>query len=184
MRFLIDLLDETIALIPKAYQPETLIGMYIPGLGVLLSLLVLILTGIIATNFFGQRIVSWGEAILAKIPLVRSIYYAVKQIMQAVFSSNGKAFRKVMLIEYPRKGIWTIAFLTGTLKSPKNEELLSVFIPTTPNPTSGFMMLVAKEEATELSMTVDEALKFVISLGVVNIPLQANDLNNSYQADL
>lgn len=169
------------ALLPTAYQPEKLLGMHIPGLGVVLSLILLLVTGIIARNFLGQRLVSFGEKILAKIPLVRSIYNASKQVIHALFASNGQAFRKVLLIEYPRKGLWSIAFLTSTnhseIDTHTGEEMLSVFVPTTPNPTSGFLIIVPKREAIELTMTIDEALKFVISLGVMqptlSIPIEA-----------
>jgi uncharacterized membrane protein len=171
LRFIIDLLDNTLALVPKAYQPEQLLGIHIPGLGVVLSLLLLLATGIFATNFFGQRLVSWGESILSRIPLVRSIYSAVKQVMNAVLSTNSEAFRKVLLIEYPRKGMWTIAFQTGAtnteINTKANEEMVSLFVPTTPNPTSGFLMMLPKREVTELNMSIDEALKFIISLGVM-----------------
>jgi uncharacterized membrane protein len=171
LRFIIDLLDNTLALIPNAYQPERLLGIHIPGFGVILSLVLLVATGVMATNFFGQRLVSWGESILSRIPLVRSIYNAVKQVMNTVLSSNGDAFRKVMLIEYPRQGLWSLAFQTGVatkeISTHLNEEMISVFIPTTPNPTSGFLMMIPKRDAIELSMSIEEALKFVISLGVV-----------------
>lgn len=171
LRFIIDLLDQTLALLPNAYQPEQLLGHNIPGFGVILSLILLLITGVFATNFFGQRLVSWGESILAKIPLVRSIYSAVKQVINAVLSTNSQAFRKVMLIQYPSKGIWSIAFQTGSdnkaINEKTNQDLISLFIPTTPNPTSGFLMMVPKDEAIELDMSIDEALKFIISLGVM-----------------
>ena len=171
LRFIIDLLDNTMALVPKAYQPEQLLGIHIPGIGVVISLLLLIATGIFATNFFGQRLMSWGESILARIPLVRSIYNAVKQVINTVLSTNSEAFRKVLLIEYPRKGIWSVGFQTGSghleFNAKANEEMVSIFIPTTPNPTSGFLMMVPKKDAIELNMSVDEALKFIISLGVM-----------------
>jgi uncharacterized membrane protein len=171
LRFIIDLLDKTMALIPKAYQPEQLLGYHIPGLGVVLSLLLLLLTGMLATNFFGQRLVRWGEAVLAKIPLVRSIYNAVKQVMNAILSSNSQAFRRVLLIEYPSAGIWSLAFQTGSASLAINtlagEELVSAFVPTTPNPTSGFLMMVPKSKVKDLDMSVDEALKLIISLGVM-----------------
>lgn len=171
LRFIIDLLDNTLALIPHAYQPEQLIGQHIPGFGVILSLILLFVTGIIATNYFGQRLVLWGESLLSKIPLVRSIYKTVKQVINAVLSTNSEAFRKVVLIEYPRKGLWSIAFQTGAanpeINSKIREEMISVFIPTTPNPTSGFLMMLPKQETVELDMSIDEALKFIISLGVM-----------------
>lgn len=171
LRFIIDLLDNTLALIPNAYQPEQLLGMHIPGLGVVLSLLLLLATGVFATNFLGQRLVSWGESLLARIPLVRSIYNAVKQVLNAVLSTNSEAFRKVLLIEYPRKGMWTIAFQTGAASTEINnkasDEMVSLFVPTTPNPTSGFLLMLPKKDVTELNMSIDEALKFIISLGVM-----------------
>ncbi|WP_419421096.1 DUF502 domain-containing protein [Legionella sp. D16C41] len=171
LRFIIDLLDSTIALLPSAYQPEHLFGVHIPGLGVLLSLLLLIITGMVATNILGQRLMGWGEAILARIPLVRSIYNTAKQIIQAILATNSQAFRKVMLVQYPRKGVWTLAFQTGMandeIASHTGEEMVSLFIPTTPNPTSGFLIIVPKREVIELTMTIDEALKFTISLGVM-----------------
>jgi uncharacterized membrane protein len=177
LRFIIDLLDGTLALIPKAYQPEQLIGHYIPGIGVILSLILLLVTGVIATNYLGQRLVGWGESILSKIPLVRSIYKTVKQVINAVLSTNSEAFRKVVLIEYPRKGLWSIAFQTGAANAVINakikDEMISIFIPTTPNPTSGFLMMIPKQEVIELDMSIDEALKFIISLGVMPLTSEA-----------
>jgi len=171
IRFIVELLDQTIALLPKAYQPEQLIGMQLPGLGVLLSFLLLLATGIIATNFLGQRLVSWSESILDRIPLVRSIYSTTKQIIQTIFTSNGQAFRQVLLVEYPRKGMWSVAFQTGIAKSDLNPQLdiehVLIFIPATPNPTAGFLMMVPKSDTIELNMTIDEAFKLIISLGVM-----------------
>jgi uncharacterized membrane protein len=171
LRFIVDILDQTIALLPLASQPEQLIGMHLPGLGVLLSLLILILTGLVATNLVGQRMMRWSESMLDKIPLVRSIYNATKKVIHAILSTNSQAFRKVLLIEYPRKGLWTIAFQTGLtnqdLDGDKQTEMVSVFVPTTPNPTAGFLLILPKSEVRELSMSIEEALKFVISLGVM-----------------
>lgn len=171
LRFIIDLLDNTMALIPEAYQPEHLLGLHIPGLGVILSLILLVSTGVFATNFFGQRLVVWGELILSRIPLVRSIYNAVKQVMNAVLSTNSEAFRKVLLIEYPRQGVWSVGFQTGSVNAEINDkvkdEMVSLFIPTTPNPTSGFLLMFPKKDTIELDMSIDEALKFIISLGVM-----------------
>ncbi len=173
LRFIVDLLDKTISLLPAAYQPEQLVGMSLPGLGVLLSLMVLLITGIIASNIIGQRFVGWGEALLLRIPLVRSIYNASKQVFSTLFASDSQAFRKVVLVEYPRKGLWSIAFHTGKAMTEANhhteEEMISIFIPTTPNPTSGFLMMVPRQQCIELDMTVDEALKYIISLGVVQV---------------
>ena len=171
LRFMIDLLDKSIALLPDAYRPEQLFGFHLPGFGVLFSLLLLFVTGLLVTNFLGQHLMRWSEAVLDRIPLVRSIYSATKQVMETVFSSNSQAFRKVLLVEYPRKGMWTIAFQTGAANpeiiAHAGVEMLSIFVPTTPNPTSGFLMMVPKSDTTELSMSIDDALKLVISLGVV-----------------
>lgn len=171
LRFIIELLDQTLALIPKSLQPELLLGIHIPGFGVVLSLLLLFITGLIATNFFGQRLVAWGESILSRIPLVRSIYNTVKQVMNALLSTNSEAFRKVLLVEYPRQGLWTIAFQTGSVNTEitthTQEEMVSLFIPTTPNPTSGFLIMAPKRDVVELNMSIDEALKYIISLGVM-----------------
>lgn len=171
LRFIIDLLDKTVSLLPTAYQPEHLFGVHLPGFGVLLSLFLLLITGLIATNLLGQRVMRWSETILDKIPLVRSIYNGTKQVIQAVFATNSQAFRKVLLIEYPRKGIWSIAFQTGVATAEMTQhtgtEMVTVFIPTTPNPTSGFLMMVPKADVFELSMSIEDALKCVISLGVM-----------------
>lgn len=171
LRFIIELLDRSIALLPDAYQPGHLFGMNLPGFGVLLSFIVLLLTGILATNFLGQRLVLWSEMFLDKIPLVRSIYNTSKKMIQTVFSSNSQAFRKVVMVEYPRKGLWTIAFQTGNasnmLEPSSDVEMISIFVPTTPNPTGGFLLIVAKKDVKELSMSVEDALKYIISLGVM-----------------
>lgn len=171
LRFIVDLLDKTIALFPHAYQPEQLFGFQIPGLGVVLSMVLLLLTGLAATNLLGQRLASWGDRLLLRIPLVRSIYNATKQVINAILASDSKAFRKVLLIEYPRKGLYSIAFQTGgatdEVVAACNCEMLSVFVPTTPNPTSGFIMMVPATEVQVLDMSIDEALKYIISLGVM-----------------
>jgi uncharacterized membrane protein len=169
--FIVGILDKSLELLPYRLQPTQLFGVHIPGFGVLLSLVVLFLTGMLVTNFLGQKLLSLGEKFLARIPFVRSLYAGVKQVMETVFRSDGKAFKKVFMIEYPRKGIWSLAFQTGEgiklAEEKAGEPLLSLFVPTTPNPTSGFLLLVPKAEAHELDISVDQALKMVISLGVV-----------------
>ncbi|OYV54291.1 MAG: hypothetical protein B7X00_01520 [Legionella sp. 21-45-4] len=171
LRFIVDLFDKTISLLPLAYQPEQWLGVNVPGFGILLSLLVLFLTGVLATNFLGQRLVFWSESLLERIPLVRSIYTATKQMIQAVFSANSHAFRNVLLVEYPRKGLWSIAFQTGVAREEislrTGAEMLCLFIPTTPNPTGGFLVMVPRTEVLELSMSVDDAFKLIVSLGVM-----------------
>jgi len=143
----------------------------IPGIGTLLTLLVIFLTGVVAANFIGQRLILFWEGVLSRIPVVKSIYYSVKQVSDTLFSSNGEAFRKALLVEYPRKGCWTIAFLTGQpggdVINHLHGDYLSIYVPTTPNPTSGFFLMMPRSDIIELDMTVDEALKYIISMGVV-----------------
>jgi uncharacterized membrane protein len=169
--FVVELLDKTVALLPDQYQPMNLIGINIPGIGIVISFVVLLLTGMIATNFLGEMLVGLGEKIVKRIPLVGSIHQAVKQVMQTIFSTSNQSFRKVLLVEYPRKGLWSIAFQTAATSSMVADlsggDKITIFIPTTPNPTSGFLMLVDKSEVKELDISIDDALKMIISLGVV-----------------
>lgn len=169
--FMMNLMDNSLEMLPHQYQPDQLIGHHIPGLGFIFTVLLLCLTGLIVTNFLGRRVIKSWDDFIAKIPLVRSIYSATKKVAETVFSSKGKSFRKVLLVEYPRRGMWSIAFQTGSgcseIEQTIGEEMLTLFIPTTPNPTSGFLMVVPKTDVHELKMTIDEALKFIISLGVI-----------------
>ena len=171
VKFLIDLMDKTVLLLPPDWQPANLLGFSIPGFGVIIALSILLLTGMLAANLFGRRFVEMWERILNRIPLVRSIYSSVKQISSTIFDPSGKSFRKVVLLEYPRKGLWSIGFLTNNAMGDElcsvDDTLVSVFIPTTPNPTSGFIIMTRKDEITELNMNVEEAFKFVISMGVI-----------------
>lgn len=171
---IIGTMDGTLQLLPEAVHPRQLFGFDIPGGGALLTLLIILLTGLLATNFIGQRLIGWWESLLARIPVVNSIYNSVKQVSDTLFSSSGNAFRKALLVEYPRRGAWTIAFLTGKpggeVAAHLSGEHLSVYVPTTPNPTSGFFLIVPKAEIIELEMSVDTALKYVISMGVVPPP--------------
>lgn len=171
LNFLIDIFDGILNLLPAQYQPQQLFGFSIPGLGLIISLAVVLLTGLFVTNFLGRLIVNFSESLLDRIPLVRTIYRAVKQVVETIFSSSNDSFRRVLLVEYPRKGSWSIAFQTSTasekISQPTNQRLLAVFVPTTPNPTSGFLIMVPEEDAIELDLSVDEALKMVISLGVM-----------------
>lgn len=170
IRFLVELMDRTLVLLPHKYHPDTLLGFHIPGIGVVLAVIIVLGTGIIVANLFGRKLVSLWESILKRIPLVRTIYSSVKQILETVFSS-GQAFRKVLLVEYPRKGLWTLAFQSGTTRgeaqAKTGSEIINVFIPTTPNPTSGFFIMVPREDVIELDMSVDDGLKMIISAGVM-----------------
>jgi uncharacterized membrane protein len=171
MVWLVTTLDQTLLLIPEHLRPERLVGFHIPGLGVLLSFAILLVTGVLAANFFGQRLIRTWEAILGRIPFVKSIYSSVKQVSDTVLSDQGTAFRKALLVEFPRPGCWTIAFLTGTpadaVADHLRGEFISVYVPTTPNPTGGYFVMVPKESIRELDMSVDDALKYIISMGVV-----------------
>lgn len=169
--FLLHLIDQSFLLLPQRYRPDNLLGVHIPGFGLILAIIIVLLTGAFAANFIGRHLVALWENILHRIPLVRSIYGGVKQVTQTLFSSSGESFRKVLLVEYPRRGLWSIAFQTGNgfklANESVGEDLVTIFIPTTPNPTSGFLMMVPKRDTIELTMGVDAALKMVISLGVV-----------------
>lgn len=173
LRSLVGFLDRTLLLLPEAYRPDILLGFHIPGLGVVLTVVVLLLTGVIAANLFGKQLVRAWEALLDRIPLVRSIYSAVKQLAETMFS-DGKSFRKVLLIEYPRKGSWTLAFQTsadvGEAQLKTGRDVINVYVPTTPNPTSGFFLMIPKEEVVELEMSVDEGLRMLISMGAIVPP--------------
>jgi uncharacterized membrane protein len=172
INFLVTTLDQTLLLVPETMRPEALIGFHIPGLGVVLSFLILLATGVVTANFFGQRLIRIWEAVLGRIPVVKSIYSSVKQVSDTVLSDQGTAFRKALLVEFPRPGCWTIAFLTGTPADTVLDHLpgehISVYVPTTPNPTGGYFVMVPKHAVRELDMSVDDALKYIISMGVVS----------------
>ncbi len=171
VKLVVDLLDKIILLLPPEYQPTAVLGFSIPGFGIVLAISILLVTGMLAANLFGRRLVELWEAILNRIPLVRSIYNSVKQISTTILDSNGKSFRKVVMLQYPRKEIWSIGFLTNEDVSTDidglNEDLVAVFVPTTPNPTSGFIIMAPRDDITELDMSVEEGFKFIISMGVI-----------------
>lgn len=171
LAMIVGIMDQSLLLLPQTIHPQTLLGFYLPGIGVILTLLIVLITGLVATNIVGQRLVLLWESILARIPVVKSIYYSVKQISDTLFSGSGEAFRKVLLVRYPHGGAWSVAFLTSTptidMVEHLDEEHVGVFIPTTPSPVNGFFFFVKKSETLELDMTVDEALKYIISMGVV-----------------
>jgi len=163
--------------LPQYLDPKNFLGFNIPGLGVLLFAFILFVTGVIGANVLGQRVVRSWESLLARIPVVKSLYSSIKQVSDTLFSNNGKAFRKALLVQYPREGIWTVAFLTGTPGDDISLQLggnfVSVYVPTTPNPTSGFFLMLPSKDVIELDMSVDEALKYIISMGVVAPPSRA-----------
>jgi uncharacterized membrane protein len=183
---IITTMDLSLSLLPVDWRPETVLGWRLPGIGVVFTVTVVFLTGVLARNFFGERLVRASESMLARIPIVSTIYSSVKQVSDTLLSPQGNAFRKALLIEYPRRGAWTIAFQTGTpaeevrrrlragqeaadlaSSTEPEPELVSVYVPTTPNPTSGFFLMMRRDETLELDMSVDQALKYIVSMGVV-----------------
>lgn len=183
LNFMVELVDQSLNLLPREAHPDVLLGVHIPGLGLIFTIVIIVLTGMLVTNFIGTWFLTLWEKLLLRIPLVRSIYTAVKQVTSTLFKPGGESFRKVLLIEYPRKDSWTIAFQTGSgfaASSPKIEDnLLTVFVPTTPNPTAGFLLMIPKDQVIELKMTIDQALKYIISLGVVLPPSMAERLSQT-----
>lgn len=177
VKFFIDLAD---GMIPIIYQSEALIGVNIPGIGIIFIVLVIFFTGLITTNFIGRRLLELWNNFLGRIPGIRNIYNAIKQISDTVLTSS-TSFEKVLLIEYPRKGLWTIAFKTGNYRGEVEQyvgkPIINIYVPTTPNPTSGFFLMLAEEEVTELNMSIDDALKLIISGGIVSpkIPVQKKE---------
>lgn len=171
LNLIVSTMDQSLQLLPAGWQPHVLFGRDIPGLGMVLTILVVAGTGLLARNFVGERLLEFWEGMLGRIPIVRTIYSSVKQVSDTILSPNGQAFRRALLVQYPRAGVWTVAFQTGTpadeVRRKVGGEMVSVYVPTTPNPTSGFFLMVPLEETVELRMSVDEALKYVVSMGVV-----------------
>jgi uncharacterized membrane protein len=179
IKFLVDLMDQSLLLLPQALRPEVLYNVQIPGLGIVLTAVIVIGTGMIVTNLFGQQLFKWGEQLLNRIPLVGAIYGSVKKLTETVFSGSGKSFRRVVLVQYPRTGMWTLAFLTGAgaaeVDARTGHETVNVFVPTTPNPTSGFMLVLPRKEVMELEMSVEDALRMILSVGSV-VPESRKDV--------
>jgi len=170
LKLLVDMMDQSLLLVPESLHSDKLFGFHVPGLGIILTVAIVLATGALAANFFGRKVLKLGDSALSRIPIVRSIYGGVKQISDTLFSPEGKAFRRAVLVRYPHAGAWTVALVTGT---PQHEvaaklgaDQISVFVPTTPNITSGFFLIVARAETIELAMSVDAALKYIISMGV------------------
>jgi uncharacterized membrane protein len=180
---IVNTLDQSLHLLPIAAHPKSLFGFSIPGTGALLTLLIIFLTGLLAANFIGQKLMNWWDKLLSRIPVVNSVYKSVKQVSDTLFAPNGNAFRKALLVQYPREGSWTIAFLTGTpggdVTNHLDSDFVSIYVPTTPNPTSGFFLMMPAKDVIELDMTVDEALKYIISMGVVAPPSHARIVTNT-----
>ena len=171
LNLLIGTLDQSLLLLPAEWLPEAWLGMRIPGLGVILTALVILVTGVFAANFFGQKLIDWTETLFSRIPVVKSIYGSGKQVSDTLFSGKGHAFRKVLLVRYPHPQAWALAFQTNVppeVLAKLPEDHVAVFIPTTPSPVNGFYFYVKKSEAIELDMPVDRALKYIVSMGVAS----------------
>jgi uncharacterized membrane protein len=169
--FVVTTMDRTLLLLPASWRPEVLFGMHLPGVGLVVSVLVILATGLLARNFLGQRLVRWWEGLVARIPIVNSIYSSVKQVSDTMLAQKGNAFRKVVLVEFPQRGQWTMAFVDGApgerLAPHTGAEKVTVYVPTAPNPTSGYVIVVDPAELRDVDVSVDEAFKFHVSLGVV-----------------
>ncbi|HXE23152.1 MAG TPA: DUF502 domain-containing protein [Rhodoferax sp.] len=169
--WIVSTLDKTLLILPESWQPDRILGFHVPGFGVLLALAVLLVVGATTSNFLGRKLVDWWDLLLHRIPVVRSIYSGVKQVSDTLFSENGNAFRTAVLLQWPREGVWTIGFVTGTPGGDAvtylPDDCLSVYVPTTPNPTGGYFVMLRKSDCIELKMSVDEAFKYVVSMGVV-----------------
>ena len=167
----ISTMDQSLLLLPEQWRPEQLVGFKVLGLGTILTLVIIFVTGLLAQNFVGNMVVRAWESLLKRIPIVNSVYSSVKQVSDTLFSSTGNAFSKAVLVQYPREGSWTIAFLTGIpggdVANHLHGDYISIYVPTTPNPTSGFFLMVPRADTIELDMSVDAALKYVVSMGVV-----------------
>ena len=174
LTWIVSTLDQTLTILPGAWHPDRLLGFHIPGFGVLLTLAILLIVGAFASNFAGRKLVSLGDSLVTRIPVVRSIYSSVKQVSDTLFSESGNAFRTAVLVQWPRDGVWTVAFITGQpsgeVAGYLRDEFVSVYVPTTPNPTSGYFVLMRKSDCVELDMSIDAALKYIVSMGVVAPP--------------
>ena len=183
---LVGTMDNSLLLLPYQLRPEAWLGVQIPGLGTLLTLLVILVTGLLAANIIGQRLVGFWENLLSRIPVVKSIYYSVKQVSDTLFSGNGEAFRKVLLVRYPHPQAWSLAFQTAIagkeVVAKMEGDYVAVFIPTAPSPVNGFYFFVKRSDTIELDMSVDDALKYIVSMGVA-APTEKNIPANNYAGD-
>jgi len=183
LSFIIGILDQSLLLLPEAWHPDNLLGIHIPGLGVILTAVVVLTTGLLVRNVFGQRLLAWWEHVLRRIPFVNAIYNSVKQVSDTLLSESGNAFRKVLLVRYPHAEAWSLAFQTSVpaevTRKLAGEEYVGVFVPTTPSPVNGFYFYVKKSETIELDISVDAAFKAIVSMGVVTTPEAAAQLDRS-----
>lgn len=180
--WIITTLDQTLLILPASWRPDALLGFHIPGFGVLLALAILLVAGATASNLMGRKLLTWWDRVVHRIPVVGSVYNGVKQVSDTLLADGGKAFRKTVLVQWPREGVWTIAFVTGTpggdVARYLQGDYLSVYVPTTPNPTGGYFVMLARNDCIELDMSVDEALKYIVSMGVIS-PATASEMGKS-----
>jgi uncharacterized membrane protein len=171
VRFLSGILDQSLVLLPPPWRPEALFGTYVPGLGIILSLLLLFFTGVLAKNLFGGQMVAGIESLVRRIPVIGAVYSGAKTFSETVLSDKGRSFKQVVMVEFPRKGVYSIGFVTSheldEIQARTEQEVTCVFVPTTPNPTTGFLVLIPRDDVTFLDMSVDEAFKMLLTLGVV-----------------
>ncbi|MEZ5458759.1 MAG: DUF502 domain-containing protein [Steroidobacteraceae bacterium] len=183
LTFIVDLMDRTLLLLPEAAQPEALFGFEIPGLGIVFAFVVLLLTGLAVTNLIGRQIVTWWEGLMQRIPLVRSVYGGVRSFTDTVLNKQGSSFRQVVMIEYPRKEMWSIGFITAdnihSASEKTGETQVCVYVPTTPNPTSGLIVMLPRRDIVELDMSVDAAMKLIVTLGVVSPAAPGTDAGSN-----
>ncbi|MGZ3634793.1 MAG: DUF502 domain-containing protein [Syntrophales bacterium] len=182
--FIIDIMDSLLKIIPLKYHPDTLLGIHIPGLGTIVTVILIFICGLITASYVGNKIVQSGEDLLYRIPFVRNIYQAIKRFSDTVVMDRRSSFKRVVLVEFPRKGLYTIGFVTGKpvweIKREIGENLISVFLPTTPNPTSGYLIILPEDELVEVDMSVEEALTYIISVGIVAPAERAKRKEKSY----
>ena len=184
VRFLSGILDQSLVLLPPSWRPEALVGQYVPGVGIILSFLLLVITGVVVRNLFGSQLVEGFENLVRRIPVIGAVYGGAKTFSETVLTDKGKSFKQVVMIQFPRQGLYSVGFITSEeleeVQAKTAQDVVCVFVPTTPNPTTGFIVLVARDEVVRLDMTVDEAFRMLLTLGVVvpkwkNLPV-ANDL--------
>ena len=171
IRFLSRILDQSLVLLPPTWRPEALVGQYVPGVGIILSFILLLVTGVVVRNLFGGRIVAGFEDLVRRIPVIGAVYGGAKTFSETVLTDKGKSFKQVVMVEFPRKGIFSVGFITSEeleeVQAKTEQDVVCVFVPTTPNPTTGFIVLVPRDDVVRLDMTVDDAFKMLLTLGVV-----------------
>ncbi len=171
---IVKLMDGIFNILPQAIQPDNILHFHIPGLGIIFTALIVLVAGVLTQNLLGRKLIGWGESLLARVPIFRLIYNATKQLMETFFNKEHQGLRKVVLVEFPRKGLYSIGFMTGTpageIKGKAQSGAISVFIPTTPNPTTGFYIIVAESEVLALEMKVDDAFKIIMTGGLITPP--------------